>query len=270
MSHDEPLDATFPAVEQWARDLEGWGVPAEILAQAPESPWFHEVERFSMATPVDRDGLSHRWAREVLPPAGGTVLDVGCGGGRSTIPLIPPATEVVGVDSSGAMLDAYVAAMERAGVARRTVHGEWPLVAPYTPVADVVVCHHVVFNVVDIAPFLLELTTHARLAVVLEVPVRHPMSAWAEAWQHFWNVNRPDGPSLEAFVEVTRELGFDPEFETFRRATDPFVVDDASVAIARRRLCLSPERDGELEDWLHRNPPTFVDRFAAVRWPGEA
>ncbi len=270
MSGEEAVDATFPAIEQWARDLAGWAVPAEIIAQAPESPWFHEVDRFSVGGSIDRNRLSHRWAREVLPLSGGTVLDVGCGGGRSTVPLIPPATEVVGVDTSGAMLDAYVEAMARAGVARRTVHGEWPLVAQHTPVADVVVCHHVVFNVSDIAPFLLELTTHARLAVVVELPVRHPMSAWAEAWQHFWNVPRPVGPSLDAFVEVTRELGFDPEFEMFPRTTVPFVVDDASVAVARRRLCLSAERDGELAEWLHHNPPTFVDLLAAVRWPGEA
>lgn len=270
MNTENLNDATFPAIERWGRDLAGWGIPDEIVALAPESPWFHEVSRFAVDDSIDSDGLSHRWAREVLPPAGGTVLDVGCGGGRSTLPLIPPATEVIGVDKSGAMLDEYVAAMSRAGVARRTVHGEWPLVAPHTPVADVVVCHHVVFNVGDIAPFLLELTAHARLAVVVELPARHPMSAWAPAWAHFWNVTRPAGPSLDSLVAVLRELGVDPEFETFARASAPFVVDAASVALARRRLCLPPERDGELGEWLLSRPPIFVERFAAVRWPGDA
>ncbi|HUF98778.1 MAG TPA: class I SAM-dependent methyltransferase [Ilumatobacter sp.] len=267
----EPL---FPATEQWGRDLEMWGVPTHIVDQAPESPapestWFHEIGRCSVEQPIDRDGQSHRWAREVLPPVGGTVLDVGCGGGRSTMPLVPPATEVVGVDTSGMMLDAFVAAMSAAGVARRTVHGEWPLVAPHTPVADVVVCHHVVFDVGDIAPFLLALTDHARLAVVMEVPVRHPMSAWAGAWRHFWNVERPAGPTLGGLLAVLREIGVDPEHQEFARDVSPFVVDEHSVAVARRRLCLSAERDAELADWLNRHPPPLVDRYATVRWPGD-
>lgn len=269
MTTDDVIQPTFPAIEQWTRDLDGWGIPQHIVDQASESPWFHEVARFSVDASIRRDDQSHRWAREVLPLVGGTVLDVGCGGGRSSLPLVPPATEVIGVDSSGAMLDAFVVAMTDAGLARRTVHGEWPLVAPHTPIADVVVCHHVVFNVGDIAPFLLALTDHARLAVVLELPVRHPMSAWAAAWDHFWQVERPAGPTLDGLIAVLREIGLDPEFATFARPVAPFVVDDDSVAAARRRLCLPVHRDAELAEWLRIHSPAFVDRYATVRWPGD-
>jgi SAM-dependent methyltransferase len=113
-----------PAAELWAEQLSGWGLPQEILDQAPESPWFHDVARFSVDDTLDRDGTSARWAREVLPPSGGTVLDVGCGGGRSALPLVPPATELIGVDTHQEMLDQFVAAAAAAGVARRTVLGE--------------------------------------------------------------------------------------------------------------------------------------------------
>lgn len=262
----------FPAAERWAAQLEGWGIPQEILDQAPESPWFHDPGRFDVDDTLTRDGLSARWAREVLPPLGGTVLDVGCGGGRSAIPLVPPATELIGVDASGAMLDGFVAAAAEVGVARRTVHGEWPDVAGHTPVADVVVCHHVVFNVPDILPFVLALTDHARLAVVVELPTAHPMSAWSAAWQHFWGVTRPPGPTADDFVAVLREIGVDPEIEVSRRnpmsrsAADPAV----SVPTARRRLCLPASRDEELATWLDANPPVFVAQVATVRWPGAA
>ncbi len=83
-----------------------------------------------------------------------------------------------------------------------TVEGRWPDVADATPVADVVVCHHVAYNVADIEPFLLALTAHARLAVVLVLPPRHPLSAWNDAWRHFWGLERPTEPTADDLAEV--------------------------------------------------------------------
>lgn len=261
-----------PAAERWREQLAGWGIPDAILAAAPESPWTHDVAAFAVDDRIDRDTTSARWAREVLPPVGGTVLDVGCGGGRSALPLVPPATELIGVDRRGVMLDAFVDAAGAAGVARRTVHGAWPEVAPHTPIADVAICHHVVYDVGDIVPFLLALTDHARLAVVVELPVRHPMSAWSEAWGHFWDLGRPDGPTHHDVVAVLRELGLDPEVAVGpRRRPSAVAAAPASlVPVARRRLCLSPERDDELAAWLRDHPPAWVTEVATLRWPGEA
>ena len=42
---------------------------------------------------------SHRVAHEALP-SGGTLLDVGCGGGAASLPLAPPAALLVGLDQS--------------------------------------------------------------------------------------------------------------------------------------------------------------------------
>lgn len=265
-----PDDAT--AAERWQRLLNGWALPAAIVAAAQESPWRHDVGMFAVDDTVDRTTTSARWAREVLPPTGGTVLDVGCGGGRSALPLVPPASELIGVDPLGVMLDEFVAAATRAGVARRTIHGAWPDVAAITPVADVAICHHVVYDVADIEPFVAALTARARLAVVVELPVVHPMSAWNEAFGHFWNLDRPDGPTSDDFVAVVRELGFDPEFVVSprrplsRAAADP----DQLVRVARRRLALAPDRDDELAQWLAAHPPAFVADVATVRWPGLA
>lgn len=268
--NDRP--AALASAERWAEQLAAWGLPQRILDQAPESPWSHDVQRFAVDDTVDRDGISARWAREVLPPGGGTVLDVGCGGGRASVPLVPPATELIGVDPSGAMLDEFVAAAARAGVAHRTVHGRWPDVAPSTPIADVVVCHHVLYNVGDVVPFLLALTDHARLAVVVEIPTVHPMSAWTPAWEHFWGLARPAGPTADDLLAVLVELGLDPEHATSPRgplsrdAADPSTF----VRTARRRLCLPPDRDEELAAWLAGHPLPWADTMATIRWPGAA
>ena len=229
-----------PAASRWARLLGEWGLPQHIVDQAPESPWGHDTRRFEVDDTLDRESTSARWAREVLPPAGGTVLDVGCGGGRSSLTLIPPANELIGVDRSGAMLDAFVEAATRVGVARRTVHGSWPDVSPYTPIA--------------------------------EVTTRHPMSAWSPGLEHFWGLERPAGPTGDDLVAVISELGLDPEHTTSARGPLPAFAADPEqlLPMARRRLCLGPERDDELAAWLVDHPLPWPDRVATIRWPGTA
>lgn len=268
---DEPAGPTEPdAASRWSDQLLGWGLPEWVLEQAPESPWGHDARRFAVDDTVDRDSTSARWAREVLPPNGGTVLDIGCGGGRSSVALVPPANELIGVDRSGAMLDAFVDAATAVGVARRTVHGAWPDVAPQTPGADVAICHHVLYDVADVVPFVLALTDHARLAVVVEVPTAHPMSAWAPAWRHFWGIERPAGPTAGDLVAVLDELELEPEHITSSRGpVARFAADPAQLlATARRRLCLPADRDGELAEWLAANPIPWVDTVVTIRWPG--
>lgn len=269
MHVDDP-DAEPDAASRWAEQLLGWGLPDWIVAQASESPWGHDSRRFAVDDTLDRDSTSARWAREVLPPTGGTVLDVGCGGGRASLVLVPPANELIGVDRSGAMLDEFVDAAGRAGVARRTMHGSWPDVAPHTPGADVVVCHHVLYDVADVVPFVFALTDHARLAVVVEIPTVHPMSAWTPAWRHFWDIARPEGPTADDLIAVLDELGLEPEHTTAPRGPLPRFATDPSqlVPTARRRLCLPPERDAELAAWLADNPLPWTDTVCTIRWPG--
>jgi SAM-dependent methyltransferase len=264
---------TMPtAAERWSAQLAEWGIPDEIVAQAPVSPWSHDVATFAVDDTLDRDSVSARVAREVLPLCGGVVLDVGCGGGRSSAVLVPPAETLLGVDANETMLTAYADAARSVGVAASTVHGRWPDVAADVPVADVVVCHHVFFNVADAIPFAMALTEHARLAVVVETTVRHPLSAWSAAWRNFWGLERPTGPTHGDLVAVLVEAGLVPEVwhshrtPLSRQSSDPSTL----LPTARRRLCLGPERDGELANYLARNPIEFVDTVATLRWPGTA
>lgn len=260
------------AADHWSAQLARWALPDRVLAAAPTSPWAMSPQAFAVDDTVDRDTISARWAREVLPPRGGTVLDVGCGGGRSALPLVPPATELIGVDQRGAMLARFVEAATRVGVARRTIHGRWPEVADVTPTADVAICHHVVYDVADLAPFLVALTARARLAVVLEAPTRHPMSAWSEGLAHFWQLDRPTGPTSDDLVAVVRELGVDPEVMVSpRRRLSAWSADPARrVPTARQRWCLPESRDDEIAAYLVDHPPDFVPEVVTLRWPGAA
>ena len=256
------------AATRWADQLGRWAIPDEIVAQAPVSPWQHDVAMFVVDDTLDRDAPAAEIAREVLPTTGGSVLDVGCGGGRAAMSLVPPAELVIGVDQSPAMLAEFERAAAVVGARSMIVEGRWPDVADATPVADVVVCHHVAYNVADIEPFLLALTAHARLAVVLVLPPRHPLSAWNDAWRHFWGLERPTGPTADDLAAVLAGLGLDAErWDVPRPPLARATADAASrVPSARRRLCLAEDRDDELAAYLDTHEPEWSDTNVVFRW----
>jgi len=242
------------------------------MARAPVSPWQHEAATFAVDETLDHHDPATEIARAVLPVSGGSVLDVGCGGGRASIALVPPAERLIGVDQSPAMLAAFGRASDAAGARSVTIEGRWPDVESATPVADVVVCHHVAYNVADIEPFLLALTAHARLAVVLVVPPCHPLSAWNGAWRHFWGLDRPVEPTAGDLAEVLAGLGLVAERWDVPRPPLARAASDASSLLrsARRRLCLGEERDDELVDYLDTHPPEWSETNVVFRWPGLA
>jgi SAM-dependent methyltransferase len=260
------------AAARWADRLQRWAIPDEILAQAPISPWQHDTAMFAVDDTLDRNTPAAEIARTVLPVQDGSVLDVGCGGGRAAISLVPPAEWLIGVDQSQAMLEAFSSAAAEAGVPATTVEGSWPDVASETPVADVVVCHHVAYNVAEIEPFLLALTEHARLAVVLVLPPRHPLSAWNDAWRHFWALERPTEPTADDLGEVLAGLGLDAErWDVPRPPLARATADVATLVLsARRRLCLTDDRDDELAAYLDAHEPQWSDTNVVFRWPGAA
>lgn len=267
MTSAEPITA---AGRRWAESLAEWAIPEEILAVGQTSPWAHDVSTFVVDDTLDRSVRSAEVARSVLPTSGGSVLDVGCGGGRAAMSIAPPADRVIGVDESAAMLAAFTTAAAESGVRSMTVQGRWPDVADDAPIADVVVCHHVAYNVADIEPFLLELTAHARLAVVVVVPVMHPRSCWSHAWQHFWGLDRPTTPTSDDLVAVLDELGFAAErWEMPRPPLSRHAEDPASfLPAAGRALCLPESRRDEIAGYLADHPPAWVRTHTVLRWPG--
>src|SRR5687768_5058079 len=158
---------TGKAARRWREDLDSWAIPAEIIDAAPESPWGCPPGLFARAAEEALDKQSGAptpsllRAREVLAE-GGSVLDVGAGGGAASLPLCPPAASVTAVDQSPQMLERFADLVERQGIDHREVEGLWPDVAGQVGAADVVVCNHVLYNVGDLVPFVTALTDHAR------------------------------------------------------------------------------------------------------------
>lgn len=254
----------FSSQEDWARSLAQWAIPQEILDQAQTSPWIHPPVLFQVPEEINLT-ISHTRAFEALP-AGGSVLDVGCGGGIAAFALTPPASHVIGVDHQSGMLEMFTENAKKHGVTSEVFEGFWPQVAPEVPTADVVVCHHVVYNVADIGVFLRELSSHARSRVVIEMPTRHPLSNMSGAWKHFWNLDRPTGPTSEDLLEVLKEIGINPRVQYWSGPLrDPIDIDQ-DAEFMRIRLCLPPERLSEVRDFMLANPLPKEREIATIWW----
>ena len=252
---------------RWAADLASWAIPEEILSQAEEAPWVHPVAMFTVDDVID-DSPSHQKARDALPNEG-SVLDVGSGGGRASMALVPPAAMLVGVDHQQGMLDAFADAALRRGVRSHTILGDWPAVADDAPECDVVVCHHVAYNVADIVPFLTALDGHARRRVVIELPTLHPLSHLNPLWKQFWDLDRPTRPTSDDLLALARALGFDASMEVWhddawgRRVALP---DADRVRFARIRLCLTEDRDAEVAAALIAQNDAQPREVATIWW----
>jgi SAM-dependent methyltransferase len=234
----------------WRDDLSAWAIPDGITSAVAESPWV--LPRQVFARRADRlasapGGASFEREWEALAPAG-TVLDVGSGAGAACLPLAPRATTVTAVDADERMLALLSERAGTIGLDLRTVAGRWPDVAPQVAPADVVTCHHVIYNVPDLGPFLEALTDHARRRVVVEVTTVHPLTVLNPLWLRFQGLTRPTRPTAGDLLAIVSELGLKAGHTEWSR---PAEADYASFAelvdVTRRRLCLPPERASEVE-----------------------
>lgn len=263
-----PGHAPDCAADRWARDLAAWRIPDRILYAAPQSPWIHPVELFRAPAGPAPDTPSRARAAERLE-AGDSLLDVGSGGGRAAFALAPPARTVIGVDHQQGMLDAFADTAVARGLDHREILGDWPDVADRASVADVVLCHHVVYNVSDLEPFMSALDAHARRRVVIELTEHHPLAPMAPLWRRFWDLERPDGPTAADALAVIRESGFDARLEAWDE--DPAVRALPGLPLAtqvqfmRIRLCLTPDRDAQLAEVMALDPAP-ARRLATIWW----
>lgn len=240
------------AGQAWAEALRAWAIPEEILRSAPEPPFGFPTELFRRRGEAAADQPPSPTTRRALEalPSEGSVLDVGVGGGATSLPLAGRAAEIAGVDEQQDMLDAFGASAERTGVSTTLILGRWPDVADDAPRADVVVCGHVAFNVPDLGPFALALHEHAAMRVVMELTDRHPLAWMNDLWLTFHDVRRPTGPTADDAIAVLAEVGIGAERDDHSSTDHPaghgFARREDAIALIRRRLCLGADRDREL------------------------
>ena len=250
--------------EEWANALAQWAIPEEILATAQTSPWIHPPVLFQVPDEINLT-ISHTRAFEALS-AGGSVLDVGCGGGIAAFALAPPAAHVIGVDHQPEMLEMFAENAKKHNVSCEVFEGFWSEIATKVPSVDVVVCHHVVYNVAEIGPFLQELNSHAKSRVVIEMPTQHPLTNMSGAWKHFWNLERPTEPTSVDLMEVLKEIGLDARIQYWTGPLRNRIDIEQDSEFMRIRLCLPTERLSEVREYLIEHPLPRAREIATIWW----
>lgn len=265
-----PHRAPNAAADHWRHQLALWAIPDEIRAAAVSFPYEMDPSLFRPSTdaptPTATASRSTTRALEVLPEgANASVIDVGCGGGAATMAIAERVGTAVGIDQSAAMLVVFAEEATTRDIEARTVEGTWPEVAKEASVADLVVCHHVAYNVSDLAPFAVALGDAAKRRVVMELTLTHPQTSNAPLWQQFWQLDRPASPTAEDALAVLHEAGIEASLEigpagALRREASI----EARAVTAARMLCLGPDRLPEVEAAVRQLPPRSGQR--AVIW----
>jgi SAM-dependent methyltransferase len=255
---------TLIKANKWKKNLEDWSIPKEIIERAEESPWIHPPILFQLPTNI-ADTFSHQIAREALP-VDGSILDIGCGGGIAAFALTGKVKNVIGVDHQSEMLTMFNENAKQRGINSQTFVGFWPEMAKQVPSADVVTCHHVVYNVQEIVPFLLALNDHATKRVVIEMPAKHPLANMDKAWSHFWQLARPSDPTPQDLVEVLDEIGIKAFIHFWSGAMRQETDIDQAAEFMRIRLCLPKNRLNEVKDFLTKESPSVERELATIWW----
>ncbi len=199
-------------------------------------------------------------ARDLLGEHG-SVLDVGAGRGRASLPLAEAGYHLTAVEPDDTMANGFEADADRLGVPARLVRGRWPGAATEVDKVDVAISAHVVYDVPGIGPFIAALHDIARRGVVIEMTDRHPRVMTADLFRAVHDVERPDGPSVDDLVEVVvEELGIHPRVERWERpgGTLWFENWDEILAFYGRRVALPAGRHPELRPLLE--PEVTEDR----------
>lgn len=269
-------------LDAWRAELGAWAIPGHISSAVADSPWV--LPRQVFARRADRlnaapSGPSYDRAWAALDPPGG-ILDVGAGAGAACLPLLGRATALTAVDSDAGMLALLAERAAAQGVTARCVHGGWPEAAAQVQAADVVTCHHVLYNVPDLAPFVAALTARARRLVVAEMTASHPLVTLNELWLKFHGLARPEGPTADDLLRILDAMGLRPGHQRWRRVGGAdYASFDELTDVTRRRLCLPPGRAGEVAGALveagadPRSPADFGSsgrEVVTIWWPGGA
>lgn len=243
------------AARRWSEQLAAWAIPERLLAAVDESPygWSQNLwkRRSERARNEEAEPVTTSVARRLLA-SNGSVIDVGAGRGRASLPLAAEGHPLVAVEKNPDMVAGLREDAARLGANVSIVEKAWPQAADELHPATVVMSAHVVYDVPDIGPFLTAMHRLATSGVVLEVTPAHPWSGMAPYYRALHHIDRPSGPTADDLVEVVEEVvGVVPEVEWWARSGQMWFSDwDEIIEFYGRRLVLPPARRGEVRPLL--------------------
>ena len=194
-----------------------------------------------------------------------TVLDVGAGIGRWTVPLAKAARQVTAVEPAAGMREVLAERAASQGL-RNLQIVEDPWMEADVPLHDVVVAAHATYTTPDLFTFTCKMDALARRTcyMALRVPAHDGViGELSEFFRGEWH----DSPNFVVGYNLLLSAGFYAnvlmESRPVRYWTDPSM--DAAVARAKRHLHLTDEeQEASLREILSQR---LLFENGAYRWP---
>jgi SAM-dependent methyltransferase len=272
---------TTPAGDHWRSLIAARQAQSERLRETDWTPPGDFTQPRIESFRAFRERTDDRAIVEALLPglrSDDSLLDVGAGAGRFTLPFAQHVRQVIAVEPSPAMGAALLADAERAGISNvQLLPARWETAKDVT--ADVAFSSHVLYAFAQIELFLRRLDAAARRWAAVVLFAETPLSWLSPFWPLVHGEERLPAPHLPQLLDVLRDLGLGPPRVTLIDV-EPFPLGPSDVAYEklRRRLDLAPgsagaarlqaamqslliEQDGVLV--VHDAPPVQV---GLVQW----
>lgn len=213
--------------------------------------WDRRAERFrALGRRLAEDDLGLRLLRRFTTPES-TVLDVGAGAGRYARAIAPYVRRVVAVEPNGALAAHLRADAAADGLTNiEVVEARWE--EAVVGAADVVLCAHVLYPLVEVGPFIRKLDAHTRgVCLILAMAAWHEPPALLDLWQRFHGEPRRGQPDARHVFDVLFALGIPANVEVAPLRTPSgqwtFASLEEAVAVCREHLILPPDPDSDRE-----------------------
>ena len=237
----------------------------------PSDHWLKSAERFKADPRRTDDLLVDRLLEHVESHQ--TVLDVGGGAGRLTLPLALRCRHVTVVEPSPGMASALLQQTEEYGIHNVSlVRSRWE--DAEVERADVAMSAHVLYVVRDVELFLRKLESHAADRVIIVVYKAHPMAQVYPLWKRIHGEERLPMPCLPQLEEVLVELGVAYHVEMLpSHASGGFESKQQALEQLSERLYLPPNSEKRsalaemLPEILEERDGTFAIRDAPTMEP---
>jgi 2-polyprenyl-3-methyl-5-hydroxy-6-metoxy-1,4-benzoquinol methylase len=228
-----------------AREATRAATPAESGCR-----WDGRAERFAFLARSLDDGDSFVAALRSSLRSGDSVLDVGAGAGRYSMPIARAVRRVTAVEPSPRMRAELARAAAERGLGNLTiVPGRWEdaEVEPH----DVAFAANVLYFVADAVRFIEKLERSARRACFILHRVEERATPLLPLWERIWGRPRPPEPGALDLLNLVYSLGICADFQ-LAAPTPPARYDNFDEALAEARRLLELPADDRTRDVVIR------------------
>jgi hypothetical protein len=217
-------------------------------------------------------------------------LDVGGGAGRLSLPFASRCREIVNIEPSAGMGEAFEASARDAGITNaRWIKADWPEVGDLT--GDIALVAHVTYFVPRIQPFIARLQAACRRRVIIMIASTPPPNQASRLYRIVHGEDQAPVPGHTELLPVLWERGILPDVRvlwnasaqrlTANSAQQPFATQDEAIdsvfadpilqasapAEARRRVGAAFDELFEPVDGGFRARLGPAARLVLITWP---